>query len=356
MPPDSGGFFSRCQGGDDRTITYYSGRNADEERIRLLATIFRTLKKREDSQTGKRINVLGPDGQPLMYPKWRTVVFDHTGKRKAFTLATGKRESQRQANMLEAREREIRNGLRPKPDKTSRLFNDVLLEYMTWGRAQGGRRGLPWAVEYATHKERDLIMWRGILDLERIGDAKDILARVESECHKLLAMGSSGKTVWNKVQNFHAMLIWCVKRDYLCDNPLAALGKLDIEPTFIRRAMTVDEYRRLLSFCALHRHLLYETAACSGLRENELRALEPRHLDCVGMALRVDRRIDKGRRKRLQPIPESLVERLVAFSCHVMEKRSGFMPSYTGIKENDKGENYCLRIRCCMYRTIQPQC
>ena len=79
------------------------------------------------------------------------------------------------------------------------------------------------------------------------------MGKVESECRKMLEAGSCGKTVWNMVQNLRAMLLWCKKRKYLNEDPLAALSKFDTEPTFTRRAMTVEEYDKLLSACAPHR-------------------------------------------------------------------------------------------------------
>ena len=60
--------------------------------------------------------------------------------------------------------------------------------------------------------------------------------------------------------------------------------------------------------------LLYEVAACSGLRENELRQLTPGHLDREACALRIDKEWDKGRKDRTQYIPKALMERLIAFA------------------------------------------
>jgi integrase len=290
-----------------------------------MATIYKTPKKRRDPKTGKLVDVIGPDGKPVTHPKWRTVIFDHTGKRKAFTLTTHKATSQKQADLIELREREIKNGIRPKPEtaveaeakpkKVSRPFGEVFVEYMAWGRAQGGRRGLPWSDIHAYKKERDITMWRESLGLEGedIAAAADILTKVEAGCRKMLADGKSGKTVSNRVQNLRAMLLWCRKRKYLNENPLAELGKFNTEPTFVRRAMALGEYNALMIGCADHRRLLYEVASCSGFRRNELRKLEPKHLDHKRCGIRVSYKMDKARKERLQPIPAALMERLVAF-------------------------------------------
>ena len=282
-----------------------------------MATIYQTQRKKKDPATGKKVLVFDKQGQPAMHPKWRTTIFDHTGVRKTFTLTTNKLQSQKQADMIEMREREIKNGLRAapekKPEKVERLFDDVFAEYMAWGRAQGGKRNMPWDDEHAYKKEREITAWQEALKLKDIADAENILTKVEAECRRMLEKGNTGKTVTNKVQHLRALFLWCKKRKYLVENPLQMLGKFDTEPTFVRRAMTIEEYYGLMGGCASHRRLLYEVASCSGLRENELRQLEPEHLDRKRCAIRIDREVDKSRKERLQPIPEALMERLVAF-------------------------------------------
>jgi hypothetical protein len=105
-----------------------------------MATIFRTPKKEKDPATGKRVPMIGADGKPVMLPKWRTVIIDHKGVRRTLTLSSNKQQAQKQADMLEQREREIKMGIRAVPtpqDKNgSRPIADVVAEYMAWGRAR----------------------------------------------------------------------------------------------------------------------------------------------------------------------------------------------------------------------------
>ncbi len=289
------------------------GKDAD------MATVFKTIRKRRNKDSGKLEVMLDSNGAPVTYPRWRTVIIDHRGRRRMFTLATNKMQAQKQADMLEQREREIKNGILPPPEaehrKYEHSFDEALDEYMAWGRIQGGRRGLPWDDEHAAKKERDLLFWRDALGMDGMGEADGILPRVEAECRKMFQAGNSGKTVSNKVQNLRALFLWCCRRGYMAGNPLRELGRFNTDPTFTRRAMTLDEYRLLLSRCASHRRLLYETAVCSGLRENELRLLEPQDLDRENNALRIGRLIDKARKARLQYIPASLMERLSDFAA-----------------------------------------
>ncbi len=97
----------------------------------------------------------------------------------------------------------------PQNKNQSRPFDEVLAEYMAWGRAQGGRRGMPWDEEYAYKKERDIIFWRTALELGVLGDLYDVLPEVEAECLKILDSGISGKTVANKVLNLRSLILWC---------------------------------------------------------------------------------------------------------------------------------------------------
>jgi integrase len=284
-----------------------------------MATVFKTTRMMKNRETGKLEAVIGSDGAPIAHPRWRTIIADHRGRRRMFTLSANRTQAQKQADMLEQREREIKNGILPPPEPEHRkyecLFDEVLDEYMAWGKIQGGRRGLPWDDEHAAKKERDLLFWRDALGLGDLGEAEGVLPKVEAECRKMFQAGNSGKTVSNRVQNLRALFLWCRRRGYVADNPLRELGRFNTDPTFTRRAMTLDEYRLLLSHCAAHRRLLYETAVCSGLRENELRMLEPKDLDVENGALHVGRLIDKARKARVQYIPASLMERLSAFAA-----------------------------------------
>ena len=261
--------------------------------------------------------IIGSDGKQVMLPKWRAVIVDHKGIRRTLTLSANKQQAQKQADMIEQREREIKMGIRAAPtpqDKNqSRPFEDVFAEYMAWGRAQGGRRGMPWDSEHADKKERELLFWSTALELKVLGDLYGILPKVEAECRTMLDSGNVGKTVSNRVLHLRSMILWCKKRKYLTEDPLEELGKFDTTPRRIRRAMLIEEFKLLLLHCAPHRRLLYEVAACSGLRENELRQLEPSFLDREACGIRIPKEIDKSRKDRLQMIPSTLMERLAAF-------------------------------------------
>ena len=282
-----------------------------------MATIFQNPIRRVNPETSKVENAFDAKGKPLFHSKWRTVIITHKGQRKTYTFGSNKLQAQKQADMLEAREREIKNGIRPVPASPDinavRLFADVTEEYIAWGKAQGGKRGMPWIPTHVLTKIRHLQEWQELLLVERLSDLYGILPKVEAVCRKWLDGGKSGKTVSIRVESLRSFIIWSKKRKYLMENPLEEISKFDTTPVTIRRAMTRDEIKQLLEGCAPHRRLLYEVAACSGLRENELRQLTPRHLDRDACALIIEKKWDKARKDRLQYIPQELMVRLVDF-------------------------------------------
>lgn len=112
-----------------------------------MASVHQRPKTRIDA-SGKRVNVVDGKGNTVYLPIWRAQYKDHTGRKVKATLsAKTRKEALKQANQLEARERDICNGLRPAPTlhdrNAGRPFLEVVEEYLAWGAAQGGRRGRP---------------------------------------------------------------------------------------------------------------------------------------------------------------------------------------------------------------------
>jgi integrase len=118
----------------------------------------------------------------------------------------------------------------------------------------------------------------------------------------------------NYAESLLAFCKWCVQRRYLAENPLHGMAAFDTIPKSWRRAMTLDEVRRLLAVAPEHRALLYEVAIASGLRAGELRSLSLRHLDVDGGGLRLDASWTKNRRNGFQYLPRALIQRLKTFA------------------------------------------
>ena len=114
--------------------------------------VFRTYRECRDEE-GKRVRVLDAKGQPIPLPRWRAIINEWTGKRKMVTLCKNRAEAQRQADTLQARQDDIRNGVvqppTPARKAAGRPFAEVAAEYLAWGNTQGGRGGRPWSRGHA---------------------------------------------------------------------------------------------------------------------------------------------------------------------------------------------------------------
>ncbi|NQT20055.1 MAG: site-specific integrase [Planctomycetes bacterium] len=103
---------------------------------------------------------------------------------------------------------------------------------------------------------------------------------------------------------------WCVKRQYLAEDPLKHLVAYDATPRIRRRAMTDDEVQALMEAAPAHRRVLYEAALCSGLRVAELRSLDVDNLDVKNSGLRLDAAWTKNRKKGFQRLARRVVDSL----------------------------------------------
>ena len=121
-----------------------------------------------------------------------------------------------------------------------------------------------------------------------LGDLDNILPRVEATLREMANRGRSGKTLVNITEAIQSFCNWCVIRNYLSDNPLTKLDKIDATPKDKYRALTVDEIRRLLDIAPEHLKLLYIIAMTTGLRAGELRSLARKHLDVDNNGLWLD--------------------------------------------------------------------
>jgi hypothetical protein len=256
--------------------------------------------------------------KPNRNGKYQGNYFDYTGKRRFFVGTMRKAETLKMAQRLEDDHRQIRLGYRPVPKSAekhrNKPFAEAAAEYVAWGRMQGGRRGGPWGKVHAAKKARHLQFWRETLGLETLGVLDGILPRVEAVLRELNEQGRAGRTIRNIVDAITTFCTWAIARRYLMENPLADLGKIDTTPGWERRALTLEEIRRLLNVAPEHRRMLYQAAMLSGLRAGELQALTRDHLDTQLCGLNLDAAWTKNRRKGFQPLPERLVQRLAAYA------------------------------------------
>jgi hypothetical protein len=239
-----------------------------------------------------------------LFQAWYT---DYTGKRRYFTTQT-RSEAKKESQRLESEHSLVRKGIRPVPSSADqhrhRCVKEVVQEYLDWGAAQGGRKGMPWSPKHRSNRKAQLERWVKTLGLQSLADLNGILPRIEKGLRQLQADGKTGKTIANNAESLAAFCDWSVQRGYLADDPLKALAAFDTTPQIKRRAITPAEIRQLLTVCNESRHLLYETAILSGLRANELRHLSVDHLDEEGLHLEAV--WTKNHEAGFQPLPRDL--------------------------------------------------
>ena len=260
----------------------------------------------------------GVRNKPLPNGKFHAWFTDCRGKFKFFVGTRNKNITLRMAQRFEDEHRQIRLGYRPPPKPfqkhATRDIKEIIQEYIEWGKAQGGRNGMPWGDVHLRNREAQLEVWRNYLKLSILADLEGILPNVEKYLRELLEGGHTGKTCQNYAETIRSFCRWCVKRDYIADDPLKVLTTFDISPKVIRRAMMPEEIQKLLDVAAPHRRLLYETAMCTGLRANELKSLTIQNLDLKTSGLNLERKWTKNRKSGFQPLPFSLVKKLYDFA------------------------------------------
>ncbi|GMV84000.1 MAG: hypothetical protein AMXMBFR7_51840 [Planctomycetota bacterium] len=272
------------------------------------------------------------NGKP--HPRWRFRIKMADGSQKAFTGFLSKEQTSKLAWKLETEQDEIRKGLRspPKTSDINRPFEVVVQEYLAWGTAQGGHGGRPWSKFHLGPRTARLKFWQERLALENLSDVYGILPEVEAVIRELQGQGNANKTIWNKVEALAAFCDWSLDREYLSNDPLKKLRKIDTTPKSVRRALTLDEIARLLSVSPPHRRLTYLVALTTGLRANELRNLTRKYLDLANGGIRVDPVWAKGRKASFQPLPTAVISELAMVAASLSEdQRVLHVPLHTAV-------------------------
>lgn len=246
---------------------------------------------------------------------WRFKFRDHTGKWRYGTGWPDRKRTREHALTLEAECRAIRKGEKEARPSWLRARNkpiqEVIDDFLSWGRTQGGRGGRPWDDQHGAQKRRALKWWVKELGLTILADID--LGRVEKAAQRLL-VSRSPKTVQGKVEALRSLCLWAVKRGLLSSNPLAGLGRFNTKPKTPHRALSDKELAALLRVAPPNRQLWYEVALATGYRVSELRALRVKNLDLFMPSLPLGADYTKNRKDARQPITRGLANKLAALA------------------------------------------
>ena len=291
--------------------------------------------KRDEKNSKRMVKVIDQNtGKPIHTGGWCTRIITHTGKRKFITLAyrgTNRKSAQFEADLLEAREREITKGLRAPPTPASDMehhsFKDTAAKYIAGGKQNGGRRRHPWSDKHAKDVTSILGWWGTFLELEVMTDTVGCLPKVEAILRNIEETGRpktrpnqktgriTGKTLQNILSVLNSFFGWCAvpTRGYLSSNPLAGITWFNTGREKVWRSLTSGEIQSILSVATLAQRTLLETGLLTGLRLGELRGLTEDHFDPLKKLLHIGADKDKGRKERSQVVPDGLAKKLEAF-------------------------------------------
>lgn len=158
--------------------------------------------------------------------------------------------------------------------------------------------------------------------------------------------GASDNTRRGYILAFRDFCQWMQRERGMLGSPMedVSLPRADADPTFKRRPLSVEEFRALVAYLdgvgrehpqirwtAPERKLVYWTAVCTGLRQNELRTLRRAslRLDADPPTVEIGAREAKNSRDASIPIPADLAEALRAYAehHHPAARLFGTMPS-----------------------------
>lgn len=236
--------------------------------------------------------------------------FDYRKKQTFFKGTTSKRQTYNIAIQKE----KIHHELWLKGETPSKLelpIETVLKDYFTWGCSHGGKRGNPWSKEVFQKKQTHLNWWVDNLKINVIGDLqKDILFKCEKAIQDY-RKDRTGKTVYLRIEALSSFISWCIKNEILTQNKIKRITKFDKSPDVERRALTIEEFKKICEVSSIERKILYELAVNSGLRANELQMLSVDDLTPEGIRLY---KWTKNRETLIQPLHPDLIKKLKEFS------------------------------------------
>ena len=212
--------------------------------------------------------------------------------------------------IVEERERELVGLLDPKPlrDAAKRAIDEHLADYVADLTARGNGKD---HIVHARQRLKRLVAecsWKLLRDV-----TNDSFTKWLGRQTKL-----SHKTRNEYLGHLKAFMNWLVSQDRLTQSPVAKLKRLDTrgKETFKRRALSLDEYQRLMANAG-ERRLAYSLACLTGLRRGELKKLLWADVRLDGPAPSIEVRAATTKNKLSEVIP------VIPFLCEQLKACQG---------------------------------
>jgi integrase len=250
------------------------------------------------------------NGKPVISRVWwGQYRLDGDSKYTRFSLkTTDKRVAQAKLDELVKREERLRAGILAPEAQTAAATKPIaehLTEFVQYLRSSNRSRGYYRKVEQRVTRLMNECGWKLLRDVTA---ASFIAWRAEQTL--------APKTVNDYQDAIGALLNWLKQTDRINVNPLERVGKVDGRGrrTFVRRAFTDDELKRLIQVSG-PRGIVYTVAAKTGLRHGELLKLQWGDLDFDGSVpvVRVRAATTKNRKDAVIPLAADVVEALRAW-------------------------------------------
>lgn len=256
-----------------------------------------------------------PDGSTYLSRKWYVRYLDHRGKRIIRAGYPDKQATQHLAVRLEREAALRREGLPVPEDPDSKRPADLLPGFLNHLRAKGDTE--QHVTDCRRRIESILAGTRGRIE----GGAVELF--LHSRRLEGMAIGTSNRYL----AAMKGFCTWLVeKRRVLTEHPLRGVKKIKSEAgARVRRALTSEEFGKLLETTkqskrilgglnGLERHMLYLTAAYTGLRAGEIASLTRSNF--AAGAVTVEAGYSKARRLDTVPIPTAIYELIVEWARH----------------------------------------
>lgn len=211
-------------------------------------------------------------------------------------------------------------------------IDEALNEYVKHRRARGLTESNTKALEQTTRRFLASTKWRIVKDITS-GPLETWLSTFK------------GATARKYLSDIRAWVAWLLATDRLPEDPLRHVTLPALSEPMKKRALTEDEFHRLITCDRIrpHRRLWYWLGGRLGLRHLEISRLRWAHIDFATATLRMPAALTKSRRDAILPIPSPLMAHLKGIrqapalhvcriSCKPCEKTWRDDLSYAGIQ------------------------